>query len=363
MASEANELAVAVKKPQLKKWQRILFILLFIAINVAVIAATAINEFGDSANAAELAEVKISWWLLIPATLCFAVMILLEFWKYAIMLREMTRPGVFTRREIWKLSVQTVMLGRYYDRITPASVGGQPFQIYNLTKTGKVPHGAAAAIPIFSMISGQAMFIIIAVPCFLIGSFIINKPALMSLAWVGLAFYAFWPALVTGAAFFPKPTTRFIKFFAKMLAKLHIVKDREKALSSIESEVTEYTKSVRRIAKQPRVLGSVLVMSLFSNMFMSFIPYFVLKAFGGDMDFMQCFLLTVAVESAVYFVPTPGNSGAAEGTFYMVFSSLSTGYVFWAMLAWRFFSYYIYIIGGPLVYLEKHLAKRRHNDY
>ena len=89
------------------------------------------------------------------------------------------------------------------------------------------------------------------------------------------------------------------------------------------------------------------------------IPFFVLTAFGGEMDFLPCFVTTVAVTAAVYFVPTPGNAGAAEGTFFVVFSALSQGYVFWAMLVWRFFSYYIYIMMGPIIYLKMHLEKKR----
>ena len=84
-----------------------------------------------------------------------------------------------------------------------------------------------------------------------------------------------------------------------------------------------------------------------------------MTAFGGNVDFLPCFVTTVAVTSAVYFVPTPGNAGAAEGTFFVVFSALSSGYVFWAMLIWRFFSYYIYIILGPIIYFVMHLERKR----
>ena len=120
-----------------------------------------------------------------------------------------------------------------------------------------------------------------------------------------------------------------------------------------------FARVVKLIFKKPLVSGGVLFMSLLSNILVSFIPYFVLKAFGGDIDFGECFLITLGVEAAVYFAPTPGNSGVAEGTFYVVFSRLSTGYVFWAMILWRVFSYYIYVIVGPLIYLVQHFKTKR----
>ena len=346
-------------KKRAKKWRKILLTLAFIAINVGVIVATAVNEFGNSKTAAELSEVKINWWLLIPATLCFVGMIGLEYWKYIIMLRRLTKPGTFTRGEAFKVAFNNVMLGRYYDKVTPASIGGQPFQIYELTKLGKLSHGLAAAIPIFSMISGQVALLLISIICFVLGGATVNNAALMSLAWIGLLFYAFWPVLVFGMAFLPKPTTRVLQWFARVLARLKIVKNREKALGSIETEIGDYAKCVRRILKTPAVFWGVMAMSLMSNFLISLVPYYVLTAFGGDVGFWPCLVLTMAVSSAIYFVPTPGNSGAAEGTFYMVFSALSSGYVFWAMLVWRFFSFYIYIIVGPLIYLRRQIEKRK----
>ena len=109
-----------------------------------------------------------------------------------------------------------------------------------------------------------------------------------------------------------------------------------------EAEISEYVKYTKMIMKSPGVFGGVLVMSIISNILIAFVPYFVLATFGGNVGFISCFVLTIAVESAVYFIPTPGNSGAAEGTFYIVFSALSTGYVFWAMLFWRLYSYYVF---------------------
>ena len=354
----AESSAVKAKSSR-KKIRKIILTIIFIVFNVAVIVATAVNEFSGSENAAELKEVHLNGWLLVPATLCFVAMIILEYWKYVMMVEAAVKPGTFTKKEVWKLSFDTVMLGRYYDRITPAAVGGQPAQILNLRKTNKIPAGSTTAIPIFSMISGQITFIVIAIPCFIISGFTGANPVLMTTAWIGLLFYAFWPVMVVGTAISPKFTAKSINFFVKILAAVKIVKNRDEAVKKVEKEVLDYTKNVKLIAKSPRVFGGVLLMSLFSNILITFLPFFVLIAFGGNIGFFECFLLNMAIQSAVYYAPTPGNSGVAEGTFYLVFSSLSSGYVFWAMLVWRLFSHYIYIIVGPLIYLSRHLEKKR----
>jgi len=344
------------KKKNVKK---ILLTVFFVLFSAGVIIATAVNEFANSENAAELAEVHLNGWLVIPAALCFIAMITLEYGKYVLMITKSTEPGAFSRKEVWKLAFKTVMLGRYYDKITPAAVGGQPAQIFQLRKTGKIPTGMTTAIPIFSMISGQIAFLLVAIPCFLFSGIAFRSPVLIATAWVGLLFYAFWPVMVVGTMFFPKPTAKLINFIVRFLAKIKIVKNRDKAVKKVEEEVSEYAKDVKHLTKKPLVSGGVILMSLISNTLMSSIPYFVLKAFGGDIDFGECFLLTIGVEAAVYFAPTPGNSGVAEGTFYVIFSRLSTGYVFWAMMLWRLFAYYIYIVVGPLIYLSSYLSRKR----
>lgn len=357
---ETTEKSVRKVSASKKFFKKPVMMVLFILLNVTVIAITASSEFGNSKNAAELSEVTINWWFLIPAAACFVVAITLEINKYVIMMRWLVPDEKdFDIKKARKVARRTVLLGRYYDNITPAAIGGQPFQIYYMRKNSNLPSGVATAIPLFGMISGQMGFIVIAIFCFLLGSLSINNAALIATACFGLLFYGFWPVVVMIATFLPKGMTELINVVVKLLAKMHIVKDKEATIQKTEFEVNEYAQSIKIILKTRGLFFKTILMSIAFHILVSMIPFFVLTAFGGEVDFLPCFVTTVAITSAVYFVPTPGNAGAAEGTFYVVFSALSEGYVFWAMLVWRFFSYYIYIIMGAFTYFLMHLEKKR----
>ena len=194
-----------------KLFKKPLLIAFFVLLNIAVIAITAASEFGNSENAAALSEVRINWWLLVPATLCFLIAMTCEIGKYIMMMYEMTKDKTtFNRKRARMVARRTVLLGRYYDNVTPAAIGGQPFQIYYMRKNSKLSHGASTSVPIFGMISGQIGFIIIAVLCFLFGSLSINNAMLIGTACFGLLFYAFWPVTVMIATFLPKATTELI---------------------------------------------------------------------------------------------------------------------------------------------------------
>lgn len=347
-------------KQKKKSWKKTLAIVAFIILNIAVIVATAVNEFGNSTNAAQLSEVQLNGWFLIPAVLVFVIASVANLYKYVIMIRKGSKEGgEMSRRDVWKLSWRVVMLGKYYDNITPAAIGGQPFQVYYMHKNSSLKAGDATSIPIVAMVVGQIAFLILAIVFFLVGNPMADNPVLMVPAWLGLLFFAFWPVMMFGINFFPNATAKFINFFVRILARLKIVKNRDEAVKKVETETNEYVKSVKKIMKTRGLFLQTIILAVIYQFFIAAIPFFVLRAFGGNVGFIECLSTTLAVTSAVYFIPTPGNAGAAEGTFYLVFSVLSAGYVFWAMLIWRFFTYYIYIILGGFTFLSINMEKRK----
>lgn len=338
-----------------KKFSRVLIFLLFVVVNVVVIALAAQSEFGNATEAAELATVQIQIGFLLPAFLCFALAVVLEIGKYVLTMLRL-RPR-YNFRKAWQVAKNTVLFGHYYDNITPAAIGGQPYQIYYMRKNSHLPSGIATAIPVVGMISSQIGFLLVAVVCFVCGQ-IYNNPVLMVPAWLGLLFYAFWPVLLLGTSFFPKTTARLLNSSIKLLAQLRIIKHPGKIITKIEKEVKNYSNSVALILRSRGLFVQAILLSVVYQLLIGSIPFFVLAAFGGPVNYFESLATTIAVMSAVCFVPTPGNAGAAEGAFFVVFSALSQGYVFWAMLVWRFFSYYSYLLLGLLTYLEVYLEKK-----
>ena len=142
-----------------KKWRKRLLIALFVLLNVVVIALAGFSEFGNAENAAQLADVKINTWLLLPAIGFFVVAVVLDIYKYVLMMRKLDTSGGAghrrKKRDFWKVARRTVLLGRYYDNITPAAVGGQPFQMVYMRKNSGLSKGASTSIPVCGMISGK----------------------------------------------------------------------------------------------------------------------------------------------------------------------------------------------------------------
>lgn len=330
------------KRKEPKSLKKRLLIIAFVIFNAAIILWTAFSEFGDKDSATSLSEVNINIWLLIPAILLFVIGFGAEIYKYVLMTKK------FGDQPDWRVGARTVMLGRYYDNITPAAVGGQPFQIHYMYTHG-VKHGYAAMIPIIGLVSTQIGFLIVAFISYITMGHLAD-PKILGLGLLGLIFYAVFPLAVLLATFKPVLLSKIISWGVKLLAKVHIVKNVEEAKEKTETSINNYANCVKKIIKEKKQTVIIIILSTIFHICITALPYFIIRAFGGSIDFFQCFVTILAITATVYITPTPGNAGFAEGYFFAVFKSLASGYVFWAMLFWRILTYYSYILLGVMVY-------------
>ena len=340
------------KKPSKK---RIILTIIFVLINIGVIVVTAIVEFSKNASdAKEIPFLGLDFRYLLAAVACVLVFYGAETAKHLIMMRYLLGKPNF------KTAFQVTVIGKYYDNVTPLGAGGQPFQIYYLSKRG-LPKGAAASMPILAFITSNFGFVILAFLVFIVNPGATGSTVVSVSAWIGLLFYSAVPVTIIIFTIAPKFAEAILNFFILVLSKIRLIRDREKAQKATFTALGEYRDVIRSIANRKGlpVLGLLLLLSLVYYIALCLMPHYVLRAFGGAATWFQSFCITVNIYAAITFIPTPGNAGAAEGTFYALFSVLTGAYLFWAMLVWRFFCYYLFIIMGGVVYAYNALTAQR----
>ncbi|MBP5308967.1 MAG: flippase-like domain-containing protein [Clostridia bacterium] len=328
----------AVKKSK----KRTLGFLVFILANVIVIAITAFAEFGrknhDYSTLGDLAKsISNYWYYLLCALACFLAVYLFQSLKMYRMIR--VTHGKFKFRIVLK----SVILGKYYDYITPLAIGGQPFQAYYLTKN-KIPAGTATAVPIAQLFLGMFGFLTLSIVSVLFFGNRIESTVIKVFAYIGISFNLIIPFTLLLFSLLPNVTTKIVSFFIKLLGKMHIVKHPDETVHKAIATINEYRSSVIFIgrSKGTMILGYVLsVLEKLAEMSVTF--FVILACNGGTGNYIDITVMTVFIHTATSFIPTPGNAGAAEGSFYIVFGS------FWPMFIWRLFSYYAYLIVGIVV--------------
>ncbi len=346
--------------PKKKRVRKILLTLLLVTIIAAVIVYTAVKDFsGGNVDIGNVfRQIKDNWYYLIVLLGLFFLTIFAETLKFFMMIRKTTGKYMFGT------AFTNAALGKFYDYVTPFGSGGQPFQIYYLAKNG-VPGGPAGAIPIGSMFLSQFTFFVCAVVSFIVGVDAnvasIDIPIYIQiLAYFGAVCYISVSLFLVVFSFFPKAGHKVIAWGVKVLTKLRICKKPEKWIEKGNTAIDNNKKNMSIIFKSKRVLIVGTLLSFVFNLAQCSMPYFTLLLFSDALAangltpswqlWFDVTRITFFIYCAITIVPTPGNSGAADGTFYGLFSSvLMAGTCFTGMMIWRMYSFYSYIILGVTV--------------
>ena len=305
----------------------------------------------------QLKQIFLSGWLFfLCAVVCLVLAFIFKGLKMSIMCKSMTGKFHF------KTSVETGIIGTYYNNVTPFALGGQPFEIYHLSKHG-VHGGVASSIPIASFFLNQLAFVILGI----VSLFMFNRnmlgapdnimnafPAIYNvLAIIGLICCIFVPLLVIVFSFLPRVGAKLVHLVITVGSKLRVIKNPKETAQKTIKTVVHNAHCLKKIAASPTGFILIFIISFLENLANASIAYFTLKAFGFDlnMHWFTEWLLVVEIcfilFASITFIPTPGNSGAADLSFYLLFEAgLLAGLAFPAILVWRGISFYSTILIG-----------------
>ena len=349
-----------------KRALKIAFTALFIVLMAAVIAYTAVSDFsGENVSLRRVvAMIGENWYYLLVLLGLFAATILAEAVKFFIMIHKTTGQYKFGT------AFNCAALGKFYDYVTPFGSGGQPFQIYYLSKRG-VEGGPAGAIPIGSMFLIQFTFFICAIVSFIVGVSTEIVPLYIQIvAYFGSVCYISVSLFLVVFSFLPKAGHRVIAWGVRLLAKLKICKNPEKWIAKGNNAIDNNKKNMSIIFRSKRVLIVGTLLSFVFNVAQCSMPYFTLLLFSEALHaanltpswslWFEVTRVTFFIYCAITIVPTPGNSGAADGTFYGLFARVLTiaGTCFTGMVIWRLFSFYSYILLGVVVTIITKIVSR-----
>ena len=353
-----------------QKLYKTLFSVLFVVFVVGVLAFTAYRDFfasdRDFPSWEKLGEIlKESWRYLLYALFALFLTFFFKALKLSIMCKSLTKKFHF------KTCFETAIIGCYYNNVTPLAVGGQPFEIYHLSKHG-VHGGVASSIPIATFMLNQFAFVILGIICISawrtnaleipLNIYNVLPTTFYTLAIIGLVCCFMMPFLVVLFSLMPKIGAKLVHFVMWVGSKLRIVKNpKETTIKTIKNVIHNAT-CLKKICKNPLVFILSFFISFLEHAANVTMAFCVLKAFGYDIfqtvngvatdvglikEWLQVAQICILIFASITFIPTPGNSGAADLSFFLLFEvGLYAGLAFPAMVVWRGFSFYSYIVIG-----------------
>ncbi|NTW72828.1 MAG: flippase-like domain-containing protein, partial [Eubacteriaceae bacterium] len=147
---------------------------------------------------------------------------------------------------------------------------------------------------------------------------------------------------------------KIIIFVFKKLKKLNLFKKSDEASFSLKLD--EYSEYMTEMKDNKKAMFLIIFLSIIQITAYFSVTYFVYRAFRLD---TFSFFDLLAIQSIVYivvsFIPTPGNAVASESGFYVLFQPFfPPAVLIYAVLIWRFITYYLNIIfnGGVLIIIK-----------
>lgn len=347
-----------------KRSKTIIFYIVFIIICAASIAFTAYMDFTSDdkplAFTSIMAILGENWYYFLLALLSVFLVLLCDALKTSLLLYGSTKKFRFG------LGMRTAALTKFYDYVTPFGAGGQPFAIYNMNKKG-VEGGAATAVVLTSFFLQQVCFVVLAVVSLALSGYTDVLLSQKIMAGVGAFICLLVPAAVIVFSLMPKTTSKVLAWIINLLAKLKLVKNPDKIIAKTLGAVTTNTQCIKSISKNKTVFILSILLSIGTWCAICSIAYFTLRSFGYDLpvngmvEWLQLAQMCLILYSSIAFIPTPGNAGASEVSFYFIFTtSLQGGVGFTALIVWRLLSYYSYIIIGAVIELTDKIKTKKY---
>ncbi len=252
-------------------------------------------------------------------------------------------------------------VGFYVSSITPSATGGQPAQIYCMSRDSiPAAHGAlnmmliAACYQIATLLWGGSIWLFLpGRKAFRggMGLLLLYGSVMMALLTIGMCMVMFMPGL----------SRRICEGVLKLLEKLRILRSPASAREKLERQLAEYARGAACIKENPGLALRVLALCVIQLGMLFSVPWMVYHAFGlQGCSWIQIVGLQALLTLAVSNLPLPGAVGPAEGGFVSAFITVfGAEMVTPAMLVSRGISFYAFLLISFAVSLAVHARLRR----
>lgn len=340
-------------RERFKKYAGALYIALMTIVVVIVLSCT--NELEQIFEVFGQMEMRWLW----SAGGCIVVYLLL---RMATMRYYLTRHG-------WRISWRNVAAvtgaGQFYSAITPSSSGGQPMQVLWLHRQG-VPVSLGTACISVKFLSFQASVLLLG-GLLGLSKWRMAEEQLYGFRWLVVLGYVVNAGLLAAVALtIPRSNVldRLSQWVVGLGARLHLVKHPEEVCKRFQSAISDYRDALQSLFRRPLDAIIVFCLSLLQVLSYMSVTLCLYRAFGlSGASNSDILMLQLLLFIAAAFVPLPGAAGAQESGFCVFFHGIfPEERLIAAMVCWRFFSYYLLLVGGLVMMAAAGFRQNRNSE-
>lgn len=341
-----------MKKEKRNLQQLFSFLLLLVTLAVVLCIGLNGNEMDDLAAALK----RLSPSFLILCVLCWALYVLLNALTMYHFLRVQGYPVKL------KDSLYAAMIGIYYCNVTPGATGGQPMEMYTLSKYG-VPVGISGSGMAVKFVLFQTVLLITGAVLWMTHVDFVRAYAQSSWWFILLGYAANFCTIgmVVLMAISRKAVRWVIDKCILIGTKLHLCKDPEAARLKWENHCASFLDSVQMMVRRPRdlLIQCLIAFAQLMSLMLVIIAVYHALALEG-VSTMELITMGVLLYIGASYTPLPGASGAQEGGFAVMFKGIfPDALLFVALMIWRFCTYYLSVLVGAVLTVAENIGTLR----
>ncbi len=251
----------------------------------------------------------------------------------------------------FKVILHQTLITQFFNGITPFATGGEPMQVYMLTKSGmKVASATNVIVQEFIMYQIALVLIgFMALGLNLKFNFCRLTPVLGNMIIIGFAINIIIGLILIFVSFSKKFSKFIVKIVLKLGIKFKLIKDVEKTTESLNEKLEEYNESGSMLMKNKSLFIGCVLLNFIALIIFYIIPTFIFMSLGYDIGFMQVFVSSAFILLIGNFVPIPGGSVGIEGAYLLFFDKvLPSAPLNASLILWRSITYYFGIFVGGI---------------
>ncbi len=217
--------------------------------------------------------------------------------------------------------------GFFYSGITPSATGGQPMQLYHMTKDHhKMAHSTVVLMSVATAYKLVLVLMGIGISLFWWKGLSSHLGGYLPLYFVGLFLNAALVVILLAIMLNGPGMERFLAAAERLLVRLHLLKASGKRREGIHTMVEQYQGTVEFLKGHVRVVGFLVGFTFIQRCSVFILTWFVYRGMGLEgTGAFTVMALQAVVYIAVDMLPLPGSQGITELMYAAVFKNVFPG--------------------------------------
>ena len=250
----------------------------------------------------------------------------------------------------------------YFSGITPSSTGGQPVQLYYMTKD-KIPMRKGYITLMLNTIYFKLIILILGLIVLLFKNTYILNHSIVYIIFFILGFVV--DTLVVVGCFLllfkQNIIKKILKFILKICSKFKFLSKKTKDFN-VTSILNKYKDELKFINNNKKIVILNFLLTFIQRLLLFSIAYIIYKSLGfNKYSYFDLLAIQVTVQVAIEALPLPGGAGLSEKMFHDIFITVfGISFADIGMLLTRTFSFYIpLLVSGIIILINMFISKKK----